>query len=118
MSHRSVKRSRRAARAALMTAVSLDMLIFGLPASAQQAAQESQKAPDQPLEEVVVSGFRASLESALNRKRESNQPIESIAPEDIGKMPDQNVAESLQRLPGIQINRAGGKGTQVLIDGL
>src|SRR5262249_43519383 len=39
-------------------------------------------------------------------------------PEDIGKMPDQNVAESLQRLPGVQINRAGGKGTQVLIDGL
>jgi TonB-dependent receptor len=113
-----VKRSRRAARAALMTAVSLDMLAFGLPASAQQAGQETQKAPDQPLAEVVVSGFRASLESALNRKRESNQPIESIAPEDIGKMPDQNVAESLQRLPGIQINRAGGKGTQVLIDGL
>jgi hypothetical protein len=56
-----VKRSRRAARVALMTAVSLDMLVFGLPASAQQAAQENQKAPDQPLEEVVVSGFRASL---------------------------------------------------------
>jgi iron complex outermembrane receptor protein len=123
MSHRRVKRSRRAARAALMTAVSLDVLAFGLPAGAQQAqqgpqAQQGQKAPDQPLEEVVVSGFRASLESALNRKRESNQPIESIAPEDIGKMPDQNVAESLQRLPGVQINRAGGKGTQVLIDGL
>ncbi len=118
MSHRRVKRSRRAARAALMTAVSLDVLAFGLPAGAQQAQGETQKAPDAPLEEVVVSGFRASLENALNRKRESNQPIESIAPEDIGKMPDQNVAESLQRLPGIQINRAGGKGTQVLIDGL
>lgn len=117
MSHRRVKRARRAARAALMTAVSLDVLAFGLPAGAQQAPTD-QKATDEGLQEVIVSGFRASLETALNRKRESNQPIESIAPEDIGKMPDQNVAESLQRLPGIQINRAGGKGTQVLIDGL
>ncbi|HEU4626729.1 MAG TPA: TonB-dependent receptor [Steroidobacteraceae bacterium] len=117
MSHRRVKRSRRAARAALMTAVSLDMLAFGLPA-AQAAEGDSAKTSEAPLQEVVVTSFRASLESALNRKRQSNQPIESIVPEDIGKMPDQNVAESLQRLPGIQINRAGGKGTQVLIDGL
>jgi TonB-dependent receptor len=117
MSHRREKRSRRAARAALMTAVSLDLLAFGLPAAAQsQDTKEPQKADE--LQEVVVTGFRASLESALARKRASNQPIESIQAEDIGKMPDQNVSESLQRLPGIQINRAGGKGTQVLIDGL
>jgi TonB-dependent receptor len=70
------------------------------------------------LQEIVVSGFRESLESALNRKRESIQPIESIVPEDLGKMPDQNVSESLERLPGVSINRSGGKGTQVLIDGL
>lgn len=117
MSHRREKRSRRAARAALMTAVSLDLLAFGLPAGAQaQEAKEPQKADE--LTEVVVTGFRASLESALARKRASNQLIESIQAEDLGKMPDQNVSESLQRLPGIQINRAGGKGTQVLIDGL
>lgn len=117
MSHRREKRVRRAARAALMTAVSLDLLALGLPAAAQaQESKEPQKADE--LQEVVVTGFRASLESALARKRASNQPIESIQAEDIGKMPDQNVSESLQRLPGIQINRAGGKGTQVLIDGL
>ena len=45
-------------------------------------------------------------------------PIESVAAEDIGKMPDQNVAESLQRLAGVQIDRSGGQGTSVLIDGL
>ncbi|HEV7715374.1 MAG TPA: TonB-dependent receptor, partial [Steroidobacteraceae bacterium] len=120
MSHRRVKRSRQAARAALMTAVSLDLLAFGLPAAAQTpppTRQETAKSAD-TLEEVVVTGFRASLESALARKRAANQPIESIQAEDIGKMPDQNVSESLQRLPGIQINRSGGKGTQVLIDGL
>src|SRR4051812_13710919 len=109
MSHRREKRSRRAARAALMSAVSLDMLAFGIGASAQQAAespktqsetQGSKAADEGSLQEVVVTGFRASLQSALERKRASNQLIESIAPEDIGKMPDQNVSESLQRLPG------------------
>ncbi len=68
--------------------------------------------------EVVVTGFRAALQSALNAKRLSDLPIESVAPEDIGKFPDQNVAESLQRLPGVQIDRSQGKGTAVLIDGL
>ena len=106
-------RTKRAQRAALMTAISLDILCAAVPAQAQEAAASSDT-----IEEVVVTGYRASLESALARKRSSNQPIESIAAEDIGKMPDQNVAESLQRLPGVQINRAGGKGTQVLIDGL
>jgi len=134
MSHRKEKRLRRVARAALMTAVSLDVLALAAPAEAQETNKapteqpaNNQAAPaekpadeaSQPiLEEVLVTGFRASLESALARKRSSNQPIESVAPEDIGKMPDQNVSESLQRLPGVSINRAGGKGTQVLIDGL
>ena len=45
-------------------------------------------------------------------------PIESVEAEDIGKLPDQNVAEALQRLPGIQIDRSQGQGTSVLIDGL
>ncbi len=70
------------------------------------------------LTEIVVTGYRESLQSALDAKRKSIQPIESVTAEDIGKMPDQDVAESLDRLPGVSINRSGGKGTQVLIDGL
>jgi iron complex outermembrane receptor protein len=70
------------------------------------------------LQEVVVTGFRQSLENALNEERVAIQPIEAVTPEDLGKMPDQDVAESLQRLPGIQINRALGFGTQVLVEGL
>jgi iron complex outermembrane receptor protein len=119
MSHRREKRSRRvsrAANAALMTAVSLDALCIAAPRLAQ--AQTAAVAPQENLEEVIITGYRASLESALNNKRNSTLPIESVAPEDIGKMPDQNVAEALQRLPGIQIDRAGGQGTAVLIDGL
>ncbi|MDP9014935.1 MAG: TonB-dependent receptor [Pseudomonadota bacterium] len=123
MSHRVQKRARRAARAAMMTATSLPVIFNCAPAAAQQApaapSSTSQKAaaPDD-LTEIVVTGYRQSLQSALDAKRISIQPIESVAAEDIGKMPDQNVSESLQRLPGVSINRSGGKGTQVLIDGL
>src|SRR3984957_19055023 len=121
MSHRREKRARRVSRAvnaALMTAVSLDALCMAAPRMAQAQAAPAATAPQENLEEVIVTGYRASLESALSNKRNSTLPIESVAPEDIGKMPDQNVAESLQRLPGIQIDRAGGQGTAVLIDGL
>ena len=69
-------------------------------------------------EVVTVTGFRASLANALQAKQKSNLLMESVTAEDVGKMPDQNVAESLQRLPGVQIARDQGKGTRVLINGL
>jgi hypothetical protein len=123
MSHRSEKRARRVSRAtnaALVAAISMEALCFAAPQSAlaQSAPAANSTKPADNLEEVIVTGFRASLQSALDNKRKSTQIIESIAPEDIGKMPDQNVSESLQRLPGVSINRSGGKGTQVLINGL
>jgi iron complex outermembrane receptor protein len=104
-----------------MTAVSLEGSMVGHAAFADQAqttSQESTKSDD--LQEIVVTGYRRSLQTALDSKRNSNLPIESVAAEDIGKMPDNNVAESLQRLPGIQIDRSGanGQGNSVLIDGL
>ena len=84
----------------------------------QTTSQSSAKSDD--LQEIVVTGFRQSLQTALDAKRNSDLPIESVAAEDIGKMPDNNVAESLQRLPGVQIDRSGnnGQGNSVLIDGL
>src|SRR5262245_17299276 len=121
MSHRREKRARRAARAALVTAVSLDVLaLIAAPAHAQQASPADTGAkPSDELQEVVVTGFRASLEDALAKKRASNQIIESVTAEDIGKFPDQNIAESLQRLSGVQIDRTtGSEGTKVRIRGL
>jgi TonB-dependent receptor len=126
MSHRREKRARRAARAtnaALITAASLEALCIFTPVTAYAQAQGTTTASPSTaasgaLEEVVVTGFRYSLQSALDAKRESDLQIESVAPEDIGKMPDQNVAEALQRLPGVQIDRSQGFGTAVLIDGL
>ncbi len=120
MSHRREKRARQGIRLALMTAMSFDTsLISHLAIAADQPQPSSQGAEKSgDLQEIVVTGFRESLESALNRKRTSIQVSESVVAEDLGKMPDQNVSESLERLPGVSINRSGGKGTQVLIDGL
>ncbi|MBN1377807.1 MAG: TonB-dependent receptor [Gammaproteobacteria bacterium] len=70
------------------------------------------------LEEVVVTGFRGSLEAGLSNKREAVNSKESIVAEDIGKMPDLNLAESLQRVPGIAITREGGEGRQITVRGL
>lgn len=97
-------------RAAWMTAA-VSLTAMAAHAQTTPAAGES-------LEEVVVTGFRASLADALNNKRESNQIIESVSAEDIGKFPDQNVAESLQRLPGVSIDRSNGQGTKARIRGL
>ena len=93
------------------------VVAMGLAAS--PASAQSEPAADEGTEsEIVVTGFRASLENALNAKRDSNLIIESVTAEDIGKFPDQNVAESLQRLPGIQIDRENGQGSKVRIRGL
>lgn len=75
-------------------------------------------AQETAVEEVLVRGIKSSLEQSLDIKRNSNQIVEAITADDIGKMPDQNIAESLQRLPGIQIDRRDGEGTKVRIRGL
>ncbi|ELX08608.1 TonB-dependent receptor [Janthinobacterium sp. HH01] len=77
------------------------------PAMAQQAADDSGK----QLEQVVVTGIRASLQQALTRKRNSDTLSEVVSAEDIGKMPDKNVADAIQRVPGVNISSsAGGEG--------
>jgi iron complex outermembrane recepter protein len=94
------------------TQTAVAALLFGLTAQVAQAQTAGE------IETVTVTGFRASLATALAAKQNSNLIMESVAAEDIGKMPDQDVAESLQRLPGVQINRDQGKGSTVLINGL
>lgn len=70
-----------------------------------------------PLEEVVVTGIRGSLANAIEEKRNSDNLIEVIQAEDIGKLPDQNLAEVLENITGIQITREAGVGTGVQIRG-
>jgi TonB-dependent receptor len=70
------------------------------------------------LQEVVVSGFRSSLEKALETKRSSTNFVDSISAEDVGKLPDNNLAEAIARIPGVQISRTNGEGQQINLRGL
>lgn len=86
-------------------------------AIAQDQQQTSQEPA--PVEEVVVTGFRGSLQNSVAEKREKINFGDSVFAEDIGKFPDLNLAESLQRIPGVQIARdVTGEGTSVSIRGL
>src|SRR5687767_15706762 len=72
-----------------------------------------------PLEEVVVTGFRQSLNAALDIKRQQAVMVDAIVAEDIAKFPDKNLAESLQRVPGITLDRGdGGEGKRISVRGL
>lgn len=84
------------------------------PAWAQDAAGETAASED----EIVVTGFRASLDKALDVKRDSVAAVDAIVAEDIAKFPDQNLAESLQRIPGISIQRDAGEGRAITVRGL
>ncbi len=72
---------------------------------------------DAVVEEVVVTGVRASLEDAMNNKRNADTLIEAISAEGVGKFPDKNVAESLSRLPSISVDRSFGEGEKITIRG-
>ena len=77
----------------------LALAIAACLASSATFAQDQQ--PTQELEEVVVTGFRGSLNTALAQKRDETAAIDVIASEDIGKFPDSNLAESMQRVPSV-----------------
>ncbi|MBU3005571.1 TonB-dependent receptor [Paraglaciecola arctica] len=85
-------------------------------ASAQDALSKNDASDD--VEVIQVKGIRSSLENAAARKRDSAQFIDAIVAEDIGKLPDNNVAESLQRVSGVQIRRTAGEGSSVSIRGI
>ena len=71
-----------------------------------------------PVEAVTVSGFKASLERALDMKRDALDSSDSILAEDIAKFPDLNLAESIQRIPGIALDRQAGEGHEISVRGL
>ena len=86
---------------------------FGAVAQAQTV-----EATPPALQEVVVTGYRSSLEQALNIKHDLAAEVDTILAEDIGKFPDQNLAESLQRIPGVAVTREQGEGRQITVRGL
>jgi len=89
----------------------------GAQADSAAAATQQQEAQTQS-QAIVITGFRRSLNAALNIKRDSVAQVDAIVAEDIAKFPDQNLAESLQRIPGISIQRDGGEGRAITVRGL
>ena len=90
---------------------------LGAVAAAPIGAQESENANDQVMEEVVVTGIRSSLKRAMDTKRDATGVVDAITAEDIGDFPDTNLAEALQRITGVAIDRDRGEGARVTVRG-
>ncbi|HEX8526037.1 TonB-dependent receptor domain-containing protein [Allosphingosinicella sp.] len=99
----------------VLTATSLQPDVAQQDPAAPDAETAAATAED---EEIVVTGFRASLQNALGQKRRSDQIIDAITAEDIADFPDANLAESIQRLPGVSIDRDNGEGRSITVRGL
>ena len=93
-------------------------LMLGASAHAQTSPAPQMAAEDDTAD-IVVTGVRASIVGALNVRKNSTQIVDSIVSEDVGKLPDNNVVEALQRVTGIQVtDRAGGETAGITIRGL
>ena len=100
----------------LATAIALALGASALtPALAQEAAPET--AVTEELEEIIVTGIRSSLTRSMDIKRDAIGVVDAISAEDIGKFPDANLAESLQRITGVSIDRQRGEGSRVTVRG-
>jgi len=86
----------------------LTPIASGVALFLMSAAVSAQTQPDASIQQVVTTGIRASLQQSLTVKRNAETHVDVITAEDVGKMPDKNVADSLQRLPGVNVAAAGG----------
>ena len=100
------------------TPVTLLALSIGLALSGTALAQDAPATAATDLDTVTVTGYRASVEKALDIKRGEAGVVDAIVAEDIGKFPDLNLAESLQRIPGVVITREAGEGRNISVRGL
>jgi len=90
-------------------------MVVSASASGQVTSTEH---AESAVEEVLVTGIRASLQKSMDIKRESQGVVDAISSEDMGKFPDTNLAESLQRISGVSINRTNGEGQEITVRGL
>ena len=108
---------------ALTAAAMLPVTAFAQDAA---GAVAQQTVPSQPasadsatdLDKVTVTGYRYSIEKSLDQKRNANAVVEVVTAEDVSKFPDKNVADALQRVPGVIVTRDGGEGKNVSVRGL
>jgi iron complex outermembrane recepter protein len=100
----------------LLSFASVTALAFASTAAMAQDAEPADE--DEEMEEVVVTGIRASIRSAIEKKRTNTSIVEALSAEDIGKLPDQSIAESIARLPGIAAQRLDGRANVITVRGL
>ncbi len=106
-------RSRALLQATPVAAAVAAMLCTSGLAMAQQAA-----APPGVTDTVVITGIRRGIESAISVKKNADSIVEAISAEDLGKLPDTSIAESIARLPGVAAQRTGGRASQISIRGM
>src|SRR3954469_23721305 len=129
--------SSRSRLVAAASPLAVAMAMASSPASAQDAAQQpvitgaaSAATAAQPTDQganptpqadqgsnIVVTGFRASLQNAINKKKKADQIVESVSSEDIGKLPDASIGEAIARLPGLTSQRLSGRADVISIRG-
>jgi TonB-dependent receptor len=117
---KSIRLTPALARTASAIAITACMMMPGIAAAQDAAAAQADQTASQDegtSEDIVVTGIRASLDQAIAIKRNSAGVVDAISAEDIGKFPDTNLAESLQRITGVSITRANGEGSQVAVRG-
>jgi iron complex outermembrane receptor protein len=107
--------SRRARLLAGGAVGAIGLMAFAGAAAAQTASQQPEATE---VDEVVVTGIRSSIESSIASKRNETSIVEVVTAEDIGKLPDISIAESLARLPGLTAQRLDGRGQVISIRGL
>jgi len=101
-----------------LLALSIGLALQSGGLSAQETPAEETTPDTTTLDVISVTGYRASLEKALDIKRSEAGVVDAIVAEDIADFPDMNLAESLQRIPGVSITREGGEGRNISVRGL
>jgi len=92
--------------------------VLGTTPGASSAQDANNNGGNEALEEVIVSGIRKGIESSIAVKKSSDSIVESVNAEDIGKLPDTSIAESIARLPGLAAQRVNGRAQVISIRGL
>ena len=104
-------------RGASAIALGLASIVFAPSAALAQDASAAPVDDTTRESEIVVTGFSASLQSAVNAKKTRDQVVESVSAEDIGKLPDASIAEAIARLPGLTSQRVSGRSNSISIRG-
>ena len=110
--------SRHGAPRALLQATPVAAAVAAMLLSTSYVQAQPAPAPGAATQTITITGIRRGIESAINVKKNADAIVESISAEDIGKLPDSSIAESIARLPGVTAQRVNGRATEINIRGL